>query len=646
MNIGIDTSALTPKPTGTGRYISCLLEQLEQLPYSVRTFSPFTNGVHLSQKGHYGALRRHYFMRFSLKKMMHDAHVDFGIFPNYFMPEGFTRPAAVVIHDLSFLTHPHFYSRAFVRFYTYRLKKTLQHNPVIAAVSDYTASRIQKYLGIPKDDIFLLQGYSRLSDGAQRSFRAEKPYFLYVGHIEPRKNLPFLIDGFLEWKQQRQNDTELKIVGELWINTKRIRSLLKKCTKNTGINVTGHVDDFLLQKLYARARGFVHTSHVEGFGFPILEAMHFGLPIVSSRNSAAVEVLSSGGIYIDPADKRSLIDGLDRLNEKSQNQTRIHYDIKYSPELMKNQLAEMLGALFKRGKRIYSPGLPAAENLQAAIKKTLLYARLFDSGIKRHRLHPLLHDISVAPETFERAVNTLIACNGITSRNDVLYLNDNTTPLMLNRKQIALSSKRAAKLMKWVKRVPFISMIAFSGGTAHYGDGNHNDLDLFVMTKPHTVYIVYAVLHLLSYIFKARRHICPNYIIDETAITIDFQRDLFTAHQIVSLTPCKSRKMLDHFIAKNDWIREYFPNFPIPVSTEMNSSRLFSVMSILNWLIYLLYRFQWRKLLREKGSNGSLRLTRNIIKLHTKDHHEVVLEAFAEALHSYWSKDALQEIGI
>src|SRR5690606_19362038 len=89
---------------------------------------------------------------------------DCGIFPNYFIPLEFRKPSAIVIHDLSFISHPHFYSKSFVYYYNYLLKKTLKKNPVILTVSKHSKKQITKYLNIKEEDIFLLQAYFNFSN--------------------------------------------------------------------------------------------------------------------------------------------------------------------------------------------------------------------------------------------------------------------------------------------------------------------------------------------------------------------------------------------------------------------------------------------------------------------------------------------------
>ncbi len=105
------------------------------------------------------------------------------------------------------------------------------------------------------------------------------------------------------------------------------------------------------------------------------------------------------------------------------------------------------------------------------------------------------------------------------------------------KKEKKLDIKKSKRILKIVKAIPFISSIAFSGGTANYGIDNHDDIDLFIITKPNSVFIAYFLIHLISKIFNARKIICANYLIDETNLTINNFEDVYTANQIISLIP-------------------------------------------------------------------------------------------------------------
>ena len=564
--------------------------------------------------------------------MIH-SNVDCGIFPNYFISRNFFKPAAIVIHDLSFITHPQFYSKKFILYYKYLLKETLKQNPLILTVSEHTRGNIIKHLNIKEENIFLLQAYSNVKemhDDETRLFQSGGDYFLYVGHIEPRKNLLFLVKNFLSWKNKCKINIKLNLVGEIWIKTKEVKYLLAKYSNHPDIVFSGYVNENKLSSYYKNAFGFVHTSLEEGFGFPILEAMHYGLPILCSNNNAVKEISSSVSITIDPQNSKSLMEGLDELYRRKINNNTQMYNIKYSPEMMRNQLCIVLDILKSRiSKKIYFNNR-VSKTHEEAIEKTLLYSHLFNGGLHKEDLYKYLFDIKISVDQFEKALDNLKYLNKINLKNDNVSLNYHN--INIYKKEIKnLDKKRIKKALRIIKNIPFISCICFSGGTANYGIENHDDIDLFIITKPNSIYIVYLMIHILSKIFNIRRQLCVNFLIDETGLEIKDQRDYYTAHQIVSLVPFKNSRMLNSFRRNNYWAAKLFPNFISRLSNEYinqkKSGNFYSILKPLNISLKYFYRILYRNYLK-KESTDAIKLNNKCIKLYTNDHRIKILETF------------------
>ncbi|MGE5399634.1 MAG: glycosyltransferase family 4 protein [Ignavibacteriales bacterium] len=558
---------------------------------------------------------------------MEEANVDFGIFPNYLKPLNFHKPSLIIIHDLSFYSHPQFYSKAFVLYYKDQLRKVLKSDPLIATVSNYSRASIHKYLGIGEDRIFLLQAYvecdkfrlnkESLSEGF------EKPYFLYVGHIEPRKNLSFLIRNFIKWKTAGGIDMKLKIVGDLWQNSKEVKEILDNYSQHPDIEFTGYVEEDELHRLYSNAAGFVHTSIVEGFGFPVLEAMHYGLPVLCSASSSMEEITFPHSITVDPYTDSELLLGFDRLLLKSHNRNS-KPEIHYSPELMRNQL-ELILESFRGEKKSFFYNASQTE-VETAVQKTLLYYKLFNSGLSVDILYSYLLNLKVTRHQLNNAIVSLLKKNIISISENILCLNTEINKFYI-RKNNSPDRKLTERLLRLLKNVPFITAIAFSGGTANYGLENHDDIDLFIITRPFTVYIVYMLIHFISLVLKSRNVLCVNYLVDENAAEIKIQRDLFTAHQIIALKPFKNEKYFNYFLYINSWILDYYPNYIIPELVSQRSSPLYNLFRPFNWVLWKLYRM-WYKQIINSADEESVILTCDIMKLHTNNYRKKVVAEF------------------
>ncbi len=643
MRIGIDTTALSRNTTGTGCYINCLLDQLKNTTNEIKTFDSvnFVKNENSFEafrkiKSLHGGVKRQLYRKLKLSANMIKEDVDCAFFPNYFMPPQFEKPAAIVIHDLSFITHPQFYSKTFVLYYQRQMKETLKKRPIVITVSNHSRDSIHKNLGIKKDNIYLVQAYSQFNKNQLNIYtgKSKTPYFLFVGHVEPRKNLSFLVDNFILWKEKRKLNFKIVITGEIWIRSSSTINFIKKYKDHPDVELTGYVDEIRLQNLYANASGFVHTSFVEGFGFPVLEAMHYSLPIICSTGTATEEISGTNSIAVDPYDNNSLQNGFDKLYEKVLIAERINYDIKYSPELMRAQLNKILDLieLKQKSKVIFSSS--SSHSVEEAVEKTLVYARLFNSGIKKEFLPKYLFDVKISDNVLKLALEKLLNENKIFVKNNSFYLNAFSKNFYVKKKAIP-NHKRSIKFLELLKKFSLISSIAFSGGTANYGLENHDDIDLFIITKPNCVFIVYSFIHFSSILLGLRKVICANYLIDEKNLEIKSPRDFYTAHQIIFLIAYKNQNILDRFVFQNRWVNYFFPNFPVETVHAPISSRLYLVFSPLNKMIMIFYKLFYWKLISKNISSESLKIAPSCLKLHTNDHREKITKMFNEEWNKY-----------
>ena len=275
-------------------------------------------------------------------------------------------------------------------------------------------------------------------------------------------------------------------------------------------------------------------------------------------------------------------------------------------------------------------------DIEEAIEKTLLYYKLFNSGINLEILHYFLLEQKVSKGELSKALESLIDKKKIVISDEMIYLNKEIETFY-NRKNKTVDSKLTQKLLNVLNKVPFVSAIAFSGGTANYGLENHEDIDLFIITKPFTVYVVYLIIHIISLIYRSRKILCINYLVDEKAIQIQLQRDLFTAHQIIALKPFKNADYLRYFLSSNDWVKKHYPNFIIPDTKRLPSSLLYSLFRPFNILINLLYRFRYNKYL-VLSKDGSVVLDEHVIKLHTNDYRIKIINEF----HNQWKRYSIE----
>jgi len=149
-------------------------------------------------------------------------------------------------------------------------------------------------------------------------------YFLFVSTIEPGKNIPRLICAFKKFQESHQ-DWKLVLVGAKGWGFQEVVSTISKEKIASHVMVLGYVSDTLLDTLYLNTDGFVFPSLYEGFGLPVLEAMQYFVPILTSNVSSLPEVGGAGVVYCDPMNIEEIAHGMERLLEKKKEDFKEAY---------------------------------------------------------------------------------------------------------------------------------------------------------------------------------------------------------------------------------------------------------------------------------------------------------------------------------
>ncbi len=183
------------------------------------------------------------------------------------------------IHDLTPLLFPQFHENQSVLIHKLLLPKIIKKADLIITPSNTTKKDILKLN--PKAKITTIPLGAK-PQKSQISVRTKSPYLLYLGTIEPRKNLEILIEAYNELNLKHK----LILAGKIgW----KANPILKKAAENPNIILTGQVTEKEKANLYKNAAIFIYPSHYEGFGLPPLEAMQYGIPVITSNNSSLKE---------------------------------------------------------------------------------------------------------------------------------------------------------------------------------------------------------------------------------------------------------------------------------------------------------------------------------------------------------------------
>jgi len=224
----------------------------------------------------------------------------------------------ITIHDLTpFITSSEAkFGRPLI--YKLLLPRTLKTADKIIADSNSTKNDLINYFNIPEEKIRVIllaadEKFRPLSNKeikeAKQKYSLNFPFILYVGTLEPRKNIPTLIKAFYKLKK-KDIINKLVITGKKGWKYKEIFETIDKLNLQNDVVFTGYVSDEDLPALYNAADLFVYPSIYEGFGLPPLEAMACGTPVITSNTSSLPEVVRDAGIMVDPSDVNGLADAM------------------------------------------------------------------------------------------------------------------------------------------------------------------------------------------------------------------------------------------------------------------------------------------------------------------------------------------------
>ncbi len=235
---------------------------------------------------------------------------DLVIFPNFIAwPSLFHSKRISVVHDVAFLFFPQYIQAKNLAFLKKQLAKSLRRSDKVIAVSEATKQDLITHYQVPEDklavvhnavDHAVFQPSAKLrADEVRKKFDIPENYLLFVGNIEPRKNLLGLLKAYS--RSFDSHHAALVIVGGgkwSWNNSDFQDELAK--LSRLPIYRTGFISDDDMAALYAGALAFVYPSFYEGFGIPCLEAMACGCPVVCSNLSSFPEIVGEAAMQVDP----------------------------------------------------------------------------------------------------------------------------------------------------------------------------------------------------------------------------------------------------------------------------------------------------------------------------------------------------------
>jgi glycosyltransferase involved in cell wall biosynthesis len=331
MHVGLNAQLLSLaenyRGAGISWYIYNLLRQLPRIDPSNR-FSVFLNerqyvdervDLHYTRWPAQQPLARIVWEQLILPAQLRRQKVDLIHAMAFAGPLLFNGPMVVTVYDLSFLRFPRAF-RPWNRWYLSQFTRWSAHRARhVIAISESTRQDVINFLGMPSDRVEVVYCgadplFHSLPPEQIQAFRKQHnlpdKFVLFLGTLEPRKNLDRLLRAYAGWWQMDPDAPYLVIAGAQGWYYDAVLSLVHSLGVAERVIFLGYVPREDLPLLYNSADMFVYPSLFEGFGLPVLEAMACGVPVITSNVSSLPEVAGEAAVLIDPTDTDELRESL------------------------------------------------------------------------------------------------------------------------------------------------------------------------------------------------------------------------------------------------------------------------------------------------------------------------------------------------
>jgi glycosyltransferase involved in cell wall biosynthesis len=232
---------------------------------------------------------------------------DVTFVPAHTLPFVFPGRSVVTVHDLGYHHFPQAHPRTQRLYLNLTTRYSAARASVVLADSQATADDLQHFYGIAPQKIRVIYPGVKPPAGdttrpVHQTYHLPERYFLFIGTLQPRKNIQRLVTAFQQWQSAHPDEKiGLVLAGKkgwlfdpVWI------------ADVPGVHVTGYIDEADKAALLAQAEALVFPSLYEGFGFPVLEAMHCGTPVIAADASSLPELVNDAGVLVNPLDTQAI----------------------------------------------------------------------------------------------------------------------------------------------------------------------------------------------------------------------------------------------------------------------------------------------------------------------------------------------------
>lgn len=338
--IGIDASrANAHERTGTEWYSYHLIQALKKirvpgLEYVLYSKKFLRDGLEEFPEGWQGKIlywrSQRFWNQFRLSWELWRHPVDLFFQPTHTLPLFAPKRSVTTLHDIGFERLPKLYRPAELRYHRYSAKLAVKRADRILTVSEFSKREILDRYKLPAERVTVTplavdpaRYHPGITEGAKDAvlakYRLSRPFMIYVGRIEEKKNVANLVHAFSLFKARRGvgDPVKLLLVGSPGFGIERIRKSIADAKLGSSVILPGYVPESEMPALIAAARVLLLPSWYEGFGLPILQAQACGTPVIASQAASMPEVGGSAALYAKPDEPEALAHAMKTLMDES-----------------------------------------------------------------------------------------------------------------------------------------------------------------------------------------------------------------------------------------------------------------------------------------------------------------------------------------
>jgi glycosyltransferase involved in cell wall biosynthesis len=324
MRVAINARVLAkPEPAGVTRYTKQLLialtdrdDDVKYLIFGVDTLPPELQERTCIENAECfppaaSGLRAQFWEQVTLPRVLRRYDVDLCHSTAGISPILADVPTVITVHDISPITHPEWFSRRYATLYRVLTPLALRSADHIVTISNFSKSEITTTYPWTNGAVSSIHnGLTPIpEDATDRVADIERgSYLLFVGSLNPRKNIIRLLDAYAQYRKRADNPLPLVVAGSQ-------RNVFAATDRPPidDVHTLGFVSDKKRNWLYHHATALLFPSLYEGFGLPIIEAMNCGTPVLTSNRGAMAEIAGDAAVLVDPTDVDAIVSGIERI---------------------------------------------------------------------------------------------------------------------------------------------------------------------------------------------------------------------------------------------------------------------------------------------------------------------------------------------